>query len=251
MDLRALDLAIARAWPAREQVTIGPWTARLDAGVTRRANSVLAHGEGPAPVAAVLDGWLEAAELLYRTRGLTPWIQVTDASWPPGLAAELAARGWVTGIDRTLLLGGPVPTAASPLLDVHLAPRPEPAWVETWWEVDPRGGAPELESAAAIIARIRQPAAFATVSLGGACAGVALGVLVDGLLVLECVATRPEARRRGVARAAVEALGRWAVEHGATACLLAVLNANGPANALYEALGLTKASAYAYARPGN
>ncbi len=149
---------------------------------------------------------------------------------PPGrpdLAAELAARGWETGIDRTLLLAGPVPTAESPL-DVRVAPRPEPAWVETWWEVDPRGRAPELESAAAIIARIREPAAFATVSLGGACAGVALGVVVDGLLVLECVATRPEARRRGVGRAAVGALGRWATEHGATACLLAVLEANRP-----------------------
>ncbi len=250
MDLRALDLAIARAWPAREQAAIGPWTARLDAGVTRRANSVLAHGDGPTPVTAVLDGWLETSEQLYRARGLTPWIQVTDASWPPDLAAELAARGWETGIDRTLLLAGPVPTAESPL-DVRLAPRPEPAWVETWWEVDPRGGAPELESAAAIIARIREPTAFATVSLGGVCAGVALGVVVDGLLVLECVATRPEARRRGAGRAAVGALGRWAGEHGATACLLAVLEANGPANALYAALGLTEASAYAYARPGD
>ena len=68
--------------------------------------------------------------------------------------------------------------------------------------------------------------------------------------MLECVATRPEARRRGVARAAVGALGRWAAERGATASLLAVLEANGPAHALYEALGLTEASAYAYARPG-
>ena len=249
MDLRALDLAIARAWPAREQVAIGSWTARLDAGVTRRPNSVLPHGGGRAPDAAVLDGWLEATEKLYRGRGLTPWLQVTGAAWPRCLAAELAARGWETGIDRTLLLSGPLPPAGT-ALDVRLASRPDAVWLETWWAVDPRGGSPELEAAAAILARIGEPTAFATVLVDGACVGVALGVLVDGLLVLECVATRPEARRRGVARAAVGALGCWAAEHGATASLLAVLAANASAHALYEALGLTEASAYAYARPG-
>jgi N-acetylglutamate synthase len=249
MSTRALDLAVARAWPARELVPIGPWTARLDAGVTRRPNSVLPHGDGPAPDPPVLDGWLRATERLYVDRSLTPWIQVTGAAWPPGLEHELAARGWETGIDRTLLLAGPVPTDAG-RLDARLAPRPEPAWLATWWTVDPRGGASQLESAAAIISRIAEPVAFASVIAGGTCAGVALGALVDGLLVLECVATRPEARRRGVARAAIGALGRWAAERGATRALLAVQEMNTPARALYEAIGLTEASSYAYARPG-
>lgn len=209
---------------------------------------MLPHGAGPTPGAAQLDGWLDAAGHLYRERGLTPWIQVTEAAWPPDLAKELEARGWETGIDRTLLLTGPLPPRADPL-EVQLVPRAEPAWLETWWAVDPRGDAEHRWAVAAIVARIAEPVAFASVLVDGECAGVALGVLVDGVLVLECVATRPEARRHGVARAAIGTLGRWAAEHGAKACLLAVLEANGPGNALYEALGLTEASTYAYARP--
>jgi N-acetylglutamate synthase len=245
---RTLDLALCRAWPAQEEVAIGSWTARLDAGVTRRANSVLPHGAGPPPGTATLDEWLRAAVRLYRDRGLTPWFQLTGAAWPPGLEQELGVRGWETGTDRTLLLTGDI-FREEGSFEVRLAPQPHHAWLETWWSGDSRGGATHLGSAAAILARIRGPVAFASVVVGGACAGVALGVLVDGLLVLECVATIPDARRAGVARAAVGELGRWAAAQGATSTLLAVQEANGPALALYEALGLSEAGAYAYARP--
>lgn len=257
MELGALDLAIARAWPAREELAVGPWTARIDAGVTRRPNSVLPHGEGTPPAAGVIDDWLRTVVQLYRGRGLTPWLQVTRAAWPAGLDGLLGARGWQTGIDRTLLLTGPLPEAGGApglpgidvQIEVQLDPRPQGSWLETWWSVDPRGGAPQRDAAAAILDRIGDPAAFARVVAGGACVGVALGVLVDGLLVLECIATRPELRRSGVARAAIGELGRWAAERGTTGTLLAVQEANGPARALYEALGLGETSSYAYARP--
>jgi GNAT superfamily N-acetyltransferase len=100
-----------------------------------------------------------------------------------------------------------------------------------------------------VIERIADPVRFASVVAEGRLIGTALGVLVDRALVLECVATRPEARGRGVARAAVGALGAWAARAGAATAALAVLERNAAARRLYERLGLRPLSACAYARP--
>ncbi len=93
---------------------------------------MLPHGEGPPPAEGVIDGWLRTAVQLYRGRGLTPWLQVTRAAWPAGLDGLLGARGWQTGIDRTLLLTGPLPDAGGPSglpdiglqIELHVDPRP-------------------------------------------------------------------------------------------------------------------------------
>ena len=102
--MKELDLALLRAWPPAEERRVGRWLVRLDGGVTRRANSVLPLGRGPDPSSEQLDGWLAEARRLYDDRGLTPWVQVTDAAWPPDLGAALEERGWTTGIDPTVVL---------------------------------------------------------------------------------------------------------------------------------------------------
>lgn len=150
-----------------------------------------------------------------------------------------------------MLLVGPLPAGdgVTPTLDVQLAPDPGAPWLGAWWAADPRGDAVALEALAAIMERIQAPRAFATAVLEGRPVGVALGVAVDRLLVLECIATLPESRRRGVASATITALASWAGEQGTTGALLAVQESNAPARALYRALGLVEAGAYAYARP--
>lgn len=47
----------------------------------------------------------------------------------------------------------------------------------------------------------------------------------------------PAARGRGLARALIRSVGRWAQEHGATKVVLFVQEANAPARALYERAG--------------
>jgi GNAT superfamily N-acetyltransferase len=241
-----LDLAVQEAWPPRATVAVGPWTARLDAGVTRRPNSILPHGHGPEPGDDELDALLARTVSLYREHGLVPWIQVTEAAWPPRLEERLAERGWPTGIDPTLLLAGPLVAAAPD--GVLLEPRASEAWLSAWWSIDPRGDAAAVGAVARLLTRI-EGGAFASVVEGGRTVGVALGVLVGGLLVLECVATDPTARRRGVATRCISALGAWAAERGARQVLLAVQERSVPALALYARLGLERASSYAYARP--
>jgi ribosomal protein S18 acetylase RimI-like enzyme len=249
LDARSLDLALARAWPAADEVAVGPWVARLDGGVTRRANSLLPLGVGAEPAVHDLDAWLSEAEGLYRARGLTPWIQIVPSVWPSALGRHLAAAGWETGIGPTLVLAGPLPESRGGHA-VQLDDDPTPDWIGTWWSVDPRGGAAELTVARGILDRIRVERAFArALDREGRCVGTALGALVEGLLVLECVATRPDARRQGVARAALGGLGAWAAARGGSAAVLAVQAGNAAAVALYRALGLERHGVYSYARP--
>jgi N-acetylglutamate synthase len=247
VDKAALDLALQRAWPARTLTAIGPWTARLDAGVTRRANSVLPHGNGPDLDDDGLDVLLAETVDLYDRHGLTPWLQVTGAAWPPRLTERLAQRSWQTGIDRTLLLTGPLPIVGQ-AHEVLLEPQISADWTATWWDVDPRGGTSEREHAANLLARIDN-AAFVRVVEAGAVIGVGLGVVVAETLVIECLATTLKARRRGVATGAISALAAWAGERGAENSLLAVQEPNVGARSLYGSLGFDEVGSYAYARP--
>ena len=247
MEQTALDLALRQAWPPRETVAIGPWTARLDDGVTRRANSVLTHGNGTDSDDAGLDHLLTRSLEVYARRGLTPWLQLTGATWPPGLRERLAAGGWATGIDRTLLLAGPLPPAGL-TEDVSVARHASEEWLAAWCAVEPRRTARERAVVEALLARLEH-AAFAQVADAGTIVGTALGVLVEETLVLECIATTAAARRRRVATRAVAAIAEWASERGARRTLLAVQERNVTAAGLYETLGLAPAGWYAYARP--
>ena len=70
--------------------------------------------------------------------------------------------------------------------------------------------------------------------------------LVDGWGGLYAVATRPEARRRGHARALASALAAEACARGLDRLWLQVLADNAPAIGLYASLGFEPASRYAY-----
>lgn len=245
--MKELDLALLRAWPPAEERRVGRWLARLDAGVTRRANSVLPLGRGPAPSAEDLDGWLETARRLYEDRGLTPWVQVTDAAWPPGLGDALAERGWATGIDPTVVVSG-TPTVDATPWTIGRTEDPTRDWLDAWWEADARGDDQALATLVALFARIDLPHVFLR-AVDDETLGTCLVVRVGRSTVIECLATREPWRRRGVARALLAEAWRWGLERGSIRMVLAVVAANDGARALYRAVGLEERSGYVYARP--
>jgi GNAT superfamily N-acetyltransferase len=95
----------------------------------------------------------------------------------------------------------------------------------------------ELTVRRGILERIRARPAFAQAWLDGAPVGVGRGVLDGEWLGIFCMATRPEFRRRGVGRAVLGALARWAHDGGACASYLQVMDENAAACALYAGLG--------------
>ncbi|PPF32025.1 GNAT family N-acetyltransferase [Rathayibacter sp. AY1A3] len=263
MDPRLLDRLAADAWPALVRRPLGAWELRASAGVTKRANSVLASGDVVDQGAA-----LDAAEAFAREHGIAPLVQIGPPS-PAGLTGLLAERG-AAPIDRTLVLTGSVqealaalstmsgsapsrsvPPRPAPRPRVRLAPAPDEDWLALWWSVDGRGGAEERAVAERILAGCPSSYALAVDGDGPAATGrLALVTAPDGELWggLFALATRPDARRRGLASAVIRALLEDASGRGVARFWLQVLAENAGARRLYASLGCRESSWYEYWR---
>ncbi|MGH1550484.1 GNAT family N-acetyltransferase [Leifsonia poae] len=239
-DPAALDRLADRGWPALEREALQGWTLRASAGVTNRANSVLTAGDVEDVATAVAD-----AERWYAARSLPAVFQTSPAS-PVSLADVLAARGYREHSTTDILVADRAEVAEgwTEAVAVRVAESPSAAWLDTWWSVDGRGGAVEREVARRILTGGR--ALYASHGDPSAPDAVARLALVGEWGGLYAVATRPEARRRGLARDLARALAHAASAHGVTALWLQVVAENAAAHALYASLGFRRASGYSY-----
>lgn len=242
---------MARAWPPLEESSIAGWRLRFAGGVTKRANSVLplASEEATDLGDRSLTARIVAAEKAYGERSLPSRFQLTRSSWPPALADALVRRGYVES-DRTLVMTTSLATKASPLAasgwDLVEQAAPSPAWLDTWWVADGRGGAPEREIARAILGQIELPCMFVECHDSEGVAAVAMGVLDDAWVGLYCMATLPRARRRGCARALAGRLMAGAKAQGAIHAHLAVTETNEPSRRLSGTFGFKVRQLYSY-----
>ncbi|MGP4096879.1 GNAT family N-acetyltransferase [Nonomuraea sp. KM90] len=221
----------AGAWPALHVEERDGWLLRHTPGVhRRRSNSAL-----PLPGVAVPS--VQAVEDFCSARGIPATVQVSPAEHHGELDALLAARGYTTA-GRTLVMTAGTATVLAAAGDpagagpVHDRAR----WPELFQAVN--GDAGDM----AVIERIRPEA----VLLAKDTSGVALAVTEDGWTGVFCMATHPDHRRKGVARALLAALARWSEERGADRLYLQVEADNGAARALYEGLGFTASHGYHY-----
>ena len=102
-----------------------------------------------------------------------------------------------------------------------------------------------------MVATLTLPRAFARSRDGETVVAIAYGVICNGLLVIESVATDPKRRQQGHGRRTVGALLDWARGRGITRSCLQVEADNAPARALYDSLGYTtELYRYHYRRKG-
>jgi GNAT superfamily N-acetyltransferase len=221
-----VEEACREAWPAASEEVWGGWLLRRSGGRTRRINSANplpgARQSGPHAISSI--------EKYYRDHGQVPTIRITDFASEP--SAELDRRSYSTEGETRTIRARFDQQGDWPAEGVEVANEPRPEWLDLR---DRLAGDPIIFRE--IVRAIRFPKAFAHTRASGRTVAIAYGVLVDGLLVIESVATHPDFRGRGLARRTVGRLLNWARQEGAVGACLQVLADNRPALAAYAALG--------------
>ncbi|WP_254788392.1 GNAT family N-acetyltransferase [Arthrobacter sp. ok909] len=248
------------AWAAAERQESGGWVLRAASGVTQRANSVWTRDPGEDPHRLIAS--LREARLWYRDRRLPLIFQSFDGPRHAALNAVLDGEGFTRQSETLVLVrpSGTVPGggSAGPDPAVEITREPTGDWLDLWWSVDGRGGSAELavargilEGCPAVYALVRDddggPAAVARLAMPGTVPAVAgTAPAGPGWGGLYCMATRPDARRRGYGGRIVRALLREGDARGLEGYWLLVMASNAGARDLYAQAGFREACRYLY-----
>lgn len=234
----AMEHAATRAWPATQSEDVDGWRVRLSGGGSRRANSVLPLGYRGDDLGA----GIERVEALYRAQKTRAYFQVTSIAEPSSLDAELERRGYAYE-EPCLLIAKPLQSSPMPATIIQ-SDAPTADWLSVYTEPldDVRRA-----KVPAVLAVVPEPRVYLLVMRDGQPLSSALAVLSpDGIVLVECLATRSSIRRSGGAQVVMDALESWAASNGAHTAALQVVAGNTPARALYERRGYVEAGRYHY-----
>ena len=249
--LAELDLLMASAWPAAQVAREAGWQFRFTEGVTRRANSVLAVGQ-PDDLEAAID----AAERFYAGLGAPPVFYVSEASSPESLADALTIREY-TSSATTWILWSETDTVIAATSAIHGWPLDTSsevgdAWFDTYWGVEAarRFSAAKAAVLRSVLLQPQAPAIFVSARDPERQTGVALAVgqavIQDRWACVQCLATRPEVRRRGAATAVLSRLAAEAGRAGAERIFAAVMADNPASLRLFERASFRRSHRYRY-----
>ncbi|MGY2746390.1 GNAT family N-acetyltransferase [Arthrobacter sp. UYCu723] len=251
-ELPDLEALMDAAWPAAEREESGGWVLRAASGVTQRANSVWPRNPGEDPHRQLPA--LREARLWYRSRRLPLIFQMFEGPRHAGLHAVLDEEGFTRQSETLVLVRDGGTESPEPGSGVELSAEPTAEWMRLWWSVDGRGDEAALgvareilEGCPSLYALLRDddgvPAAVGRLAVppppGGA-------VGAGGWAGLYCMATRPDARRRGYAARILRALLAAGSSRGVEGCWLLVMASNAGARDLYARAGFREACRYLY-----
>jgi GNAT superfamily N-acetyltransferase len=235
--VRELETLSARSLPALERQSLAGWVLRASGGVTRRVNSAWPRATSTLTV----DQLLRATTTWYGERHLPAVIQLSPATEPPDLVAQLG--GW-TIAGETLVLERPV--RGTPHDDVSVSPLVS----EDWWSVatvtapEHFAGAQE-DAGRAVLQAISRQCGYAVAHVEGVAVAVGRAVVDNDAVGVFSMGTLPDHRGAGHGRHVLESLCAWAGDAGATTAWLQVAADNVAARRLYA--DFEPVYSYAYA----
>lgn len=231
----------ARALPPADQHWQTGWWLRHTDTEPWWSGAVLAHGARDR-----LDRRIAAAERFYTRRGASPRFQVCPEC-PADLDGVLEARGYVVECAVALMTAtAPARSARSrnPAWGVRVEPVADAAWLAV------RGATSavdlDLVGVAQRLQEVTTAQAFVTVMDADRPLGIGRAVADTGWTGVFDMATVPQARGRGVARAVLAAISNWAVDQPTPHMYLQVEQNNAPALALYRSHRFGRVADYHY-----
>jgi N-acetylglutamate synthase len=237
--LPAIEAAAVRGWPAAEAIAVDGWLWRWTSGGSIRANSVATL----AYTGSDEEGSIVAIEHLAARRGVPACFAVSDVSAPATLDARLASRGYIRGGDHVTMAAacGVAAPDARATAGVEITTAPTAGWMAAYLSglsADRRAAAP------AILQRLPPSARYIGARLDDRIISSGLTIIDGGLASVQCMATLPEARRRGGAARVLAAIAQVAAGGGATALYLQTGADNATAQALYARHGFVTIGHY-------
>lgn len=241
-DRVRMERAHVQAWPALRTENIDGWLWRSSGGGSQRANSVSTvdfHGSD-------IETSIDTVQARYAAVGAPARFQTFDETAPATLTQALRRRGYTEG-DATQTMFAPVASTAAPP-EVEIRDYPWDEWCDVYM-----GAITETRRMVnrEILKKIPQPSAFFGCRVNGQIVSTALGVAGHGCAVVECVATRPDARRQGAAATVMTGLLSWAAQQDADLLGLQVVAGNVGAIRLYGRLGFIPGATNRFWLAGN
>ncbi|WP_104088398.1 GNAT family N-acetyltransferase [Arthrobacter sp. GMC3] len=245
-DLDTLEGLMDLAWPALETSTAQGWLLRSAGSVTQRANSVW-----PQTCPADLSGALTEATNWYAARRQPVIFQLTHRPENAALEDFLDGHHYSRQSETIIMTAGAGSRRqVDPEHRIVLDDAPSQEWLELWWSIDGRGGAPERAIARSIM--LGAPSVYASaideqgrtvgtgrLALPGTDAGLGWGGIYS-------MAVHPALRRQGVAASIVDALLAAGSDAARSDYWLMVTAANTGAQELYGRAGFAELGRYHY-----
>lgn len=227
------------AWPAFDYQAYEGWILRFADGYSKRANSATPLMPG----ARLDDALVDYMVLRFLDANVRPTFRLTGLQ-DPSVDDLLRSRGFLE-VEPTCVLTAPVRGDCEPDPEVTIEPQVSKRWVR---EAAQSYGGDKADDATLIqiVSRIRQKAAFATLSLDERPVAWGLGVVERGFVGLYDIVVAPDLRGIGLGRRVVSSLMAWGCGEGAHTAYLQVREENEIALSLYRAFGFSQAYRYTH-----
>ncbi|WP_165165008.1 GNAT family N-acetyltransferase [Corynebacterium qintianiae] len=239
-DIRAVEVATAKAFPGQEQLLIDGWLARAGADIAERSNSAtpIGYSAGFNPVP------LEEITAFYRVRDLPVQLLIPERIGKPAL--KVLTDEWELG-EEILVMTRPL--NKGPVVEnFEVLDEPDDAWLAMYHF---RGESLPAEAIKPIDGRI----AYARLVDSGETVAVTRATLTESedgrcWLGYSAVEVAPHLRRRGLGTQLGASLLAWGADQGADEAYLHVRASNSVAIGLYHKLGFVEHHRHRYARLG-
>ena len=233
----AIEEAGYDTWTADQTTELSGWTLHSNGGFTRRVNCATASGT-PATdpdTRGAINEWLSK-------RGGRPVVRVTPQLSASTIAAVTDGWGYAP-MDDTVVMTKPTGLSAG-LEGVKVVECDDPGFLSDVAALNQRP-----DSSFGAWGRMMTRVTHRAAGLWVPSRAVGLVVMSGEFAAVYSVAVAPEHRRKGLARAIMEAADVWATERDCTSSFLQVVGNNQGALALYETLGFAETYRYHYLEP--